>query len=40
LSCPPPGDLPSPEINLRSPAMQADSLLSEPPQKDKTKDTT
>ena len=28
---PPPGDLPSPGIKLRSPALQGDSLLSEPP---------
>ena len=26
-----PGDFPDPGIGLRSPAMQADSLLSEPP---------
>ena len=30
---PSPGDLPDPEIELRSPALQADSLLSEPPGK-------
>ena len=30
LPCPPPGDLPDPKIP-RSPALQADSLLSEPP---------
>ena len=30
---PPPGDLPSPEIEHRSPALQADSLSSEPPGK-------
>ena len=29
--CPPPGDLPNPGIKPRSPALQADSLLSEPP---------
>ena len=31
LSCPPPGDLPNPGIEPRSPTLQADSLLSEPP---------
>ena len=31
LPCPPPGDLPDPRIEARSPALQADSLLSEPP---------
>ena len=30
LSCPLPGDLPKPGIKPRSPALQADSLLSEP----------
>ena len=30
LPCPPPGDLPKPGIEPRSPALQADSLLSEP----------
>ena len=30
---PSPGDLPDPEIEPRSPALQADSLLSEPPGK-------
>ena len=30
LPCPPPGDLPSPGIEPRSPALQADSLLSKP----------
>ena len=30
LPCPPPGDLFNPEIEHRSPAIQADSLLSEP----------
>ena len=29
--CPPPGDLPNPAIEPRSPAWQADSLSSEPP---------
>ena len=32
-SFPPPGDLPSPEVEPRSPAFQADSLLSKPPGK-------
>ena len=31
LPCPPPGDLPNPGIKPRSPTLQADSLLSEPP---------
>ena len=31
LPCPPPGDLPTPGIEPRSPALQVDSLLSEPP---------
>ena len=31
LRCPSPGDLPNPGIELGSPALQADSLLSEPP---------
>ena len=30
LSCPPPGDPPDPGIKPGSPALQADSLLSEP----------
>ena len=30
LPCPPPGDLPDPGIKPRSPALQVDSLLSEP----------
>jgi len=30
LPCPPPGDLPNPGIKPRSPALQADSLPSEP----------
>ena len=30
VACPPPGDLPNPGIKLRSPALQVDSLLSEP----------
>ena len=33
LPCPPPGDLPNPGIEPRSPALQADSLSSEPPGK-------
>ena len=33
LPCPPPGDLPNPGIEPRSPALQADSLPSEPPGK-------
>ena len=35
LPCPPLGDLPNPEIEPRSPASQADSVLSEPPGKPK-----
>ena len=35
LPCPPPGDLSNPGSELRSPALQADSLLSEPPRKPK-----
>ena len=30
LPFPPPGDLPNQEVELRSPALKADSLLSEP----------
>ena len=33
LPCPPPGDLPNPGIEPGSPALQADSLPSEPPVK-------
>ena len=33
LPWPPPGDLPNPEIKPRSPALQADSLPSQPPVK-------
>ena len=33
LPFPPPGDLLNPGIELRSPALQADSLLPEPPGK-------
>ena len=32
-SLPDPGDLPDPGVESRSPALQADSLLSEPPLK-------
>ena len=35
LPCPPPGDLPTPGIDSRSPALQADSLSSESPGKHK-----
>ena len=35
LSFPSPGDLPDPGIEPGSPALQADSLLSEPPGKPK-----
>ena len=33
VPCSPLGDLPNPGIEPRSPALQADSLLSEPPEK-------
>ena len=33
LPCPPPGDLPNPGIESRSPPLQVDSLLFEPPGK-------
>ena len=33
LPCPPPGDLPNPGMEFRSPALQGDSLPSEPPGK-------
>ena len=33
LPCSPPGDLPNPEIEHRSPALQVDSLASNPPGK-------
>ena len=36
LPCPPPGHLPNPGIEPRSPALQADALTSEPPGKPKT----
>ena len=35
LPCPPPGDLPNPRIEPKTLALQADSLLSEPPGKPK-----
>ena len=35
LPCPPPGDLPNPGIEPKSPAFQVDSLPSEPPGKPK-----
>ena len=35
LPCPPPGDLPNPEIEPRSPTLQVEFLLSEPPGKPK-----
>ena len=35
MPCPPPRDLPNAGIKARSPALQADSLLSEPPGKTK-----
>ena len=35
LPCPPPGDLPNPGIEPRSPALQVDSLPSDPPGKPK-----
>ena len=33
LPCPPPGDLPNPGIEPRSPELQGDALTSEPPGK-------
>ena len=36
---PSPGDLPDPGIKPRSPALQADQLLSEPPEKPKLRET-
>ena len=33
LPCPPPGHLPNPGTEPRFPALQADSLVSEPPEK-------
>ena len=35
LPCPPPGDLPNPGIEPRSPTLQVDSLPAEPPGKPK-----
>ena len=35
LPCPPPGDIPNPGIEPRSPTLQAESLLSETPGKPK-----
>ena len=35
LPCPPPGALPNPGIKPRSPKLQADSLLFDPPEKPK-----
>ena len=35
VPCPPPGDIPNPGIKPRSPALQANSLLSESPGKPK-----
>ena len=35
VGCPPPGDLPNPEIEPRSPRLWADSLPFEPPEKPK-----
>ena len=35
MPCPPPGDLPNPGIETKSPTLQADSLPSEPPEKPK-----
>ena len=32
VPCPPPGDSPNPEIELRPPVLQADSLSTEPPE--------
>jgi len=37
---PSPGDIPNPGINPRSPALQADSLPSEPPETPKVGKTT
>ena len=36
LPCPPPGDVPDPGIKPGSPALQADSLPTEPPGKPKS----
>ena len=40
LPFPSPGDLPDPGIELRSPALQADALTSEPPGKPTLKNKT
>ena len=37
FSCPSPGDLPNPGIKLRSPMLQVDSSLSEPPERPRDK---
>ena len=39
LPCPPPGDLPDPGTEPESPALQADSLPTEPPGKSLRADT-
>ena len=39
LPCPPPGDLPNPGTEPRSPSFQADSLATEPPGKPETQGT-
>ena len=39
VAIPPPGDLPHPQIEPRSPALQSDFLLSEPPGKTYTRYT-
>ena len=36
VGCPPPEDLPNPGIKPRSPALQVDSFLSEPPGESKS----
>ena len=40
LPCPPPGDLPNPGIEPKSPTVQVDSLLSEPQGKPPKKQNT
>ena len=37
LPCPPPGNLPNPGTEPRSPALQVDSLLTKPPGKPQSK---
>ena len=37
VACPPPGDLPNPGIEPRSPTLEADSLPSEPTGKPSSK---